>query len=106
MPHESESPRHPMARMSPGPWWGFNGVNTLELRNGLLVHSFYVIFHGYVSRNYELRTVTIESRGVRERRRKRWTSLVLTTGGTRRAFIGRPDDAEPFIDALAEALSA
>ena len=95
-----------MARMSPGPWWGFNGVNTLELRNGLFVHSFYVIFHGFVSRNYELHTVEIESRGVRSRRGKRWSTLVQTMGGTRRTFIGHPEDSEPFIDALTEALSS
>lgn len=78
----------------------------LELRNGLLVHSFYVMFHGYVSRNYELHSVKLESRGVRQRRGKNWSTLVLTAGETRRTFIGHPDESEPFIDALTEALSA
>jgi hypothetical protein len=89
--------------MSPGPGWGFNGINTLELRNGLLVHSFFVLFHGYVSRVYDLADVHVESHDSFERRGRRWTSLRLRMNSKHQLFTGHPTDSERFVDALTSA---
>ncbi|CAN5333970.1 hypothetical protein BH09ACT1_BH09ACT1_12790 [soil metagenome] len=88
------------ARMSPGPWWGYNGINTLEIRSGVLVHSFRVLFYGYLSRVYDLADVEVELRSSFERRGRRWISLRLRMQSNHQLFTGFPADSEPFINAL------
>jgi hypothetical protein len=36
------------ARFSPGPWWGFNGVDELELSGDVLTRMHYRVFRGRV----------------------------------------------------------
>jgi hypothetical protein len=92
-------------KVSPGPWWGFNGVDTLELRNGLFVRSFRMGRHGSVSRIYEIDEVVIESHGVARRRGRNWSTLVLVLAGKRQRFIGFPAAVEPFVAELKSATS-
>ncbi|ARC58212.1 hypothetical protein AS850_14095 [Frondihabitans sp. 762G35] len=96
---EGEEPRRSV-RMSPGPWWGFNGVDRLELRPGLLVHSHFILFHGYLSRVHELEQVEIVSVGEVRRGSKRVLKLRLRLNGRVRLFTGWAHDAAPFVEAL------
>lgn len=90
----------PSARMSPGPWWGFNGVDRLELRPGFLIHSHYILFHGYMSRVYDFDQVQVESAQEKQRRGKRIIALRLRLNDRSHRFTGWAEDAAPLVQAL------
>jgi hypothetical protein len=79
------------ARFSPGPWWGFNGVDHLDLDEDSLTRKHHFVFTGFVPMRYRLRDVRLIS--VKERKgllqhRMTWTTLVLSLDGERRLFTG------------------
>lgn len=96
------------ARFSPGPWWGFNGVDELELSGDVLTRKHYRVFRGRVPVTSPLSSVEVVSREVRldkQSGQPKWVRLTLVIDGARRTFTGHVDDGKPFADALAKATS-
>ncbi|WP_139195931.1 MULTISPECIES: hypothetical protein [unclassified Curtobacterium] len=92
------------ARFSPGPWWGFNGVDVLELDDVSLVRRRFKLLRGRVPTAVSLSSVALVSVEVRSRKRggdAQWVRMVLLLGGARRTFTGRVRDGRPFAQALA-----
>ena len=52
------------AQFSPGPWWGFNGVDELELSGDVLTRVRYRVFGGKVPVTSPLSSVDVVSREV------------------------------------------
>jgi len=96
------------ARFSPGPWWGFNGVDELKLSGDVLTRKHYRVFRGKVPVTSPLSSVEVVSREVRldkQSGQPKWVRLTLMIDGTRTTFTGHVDDGKPFADALAKAMS-
>jgi hypothetical protein len=95
-----------IARFSPGPWWGFNGVDHLELDEDSLTRKHYLASTGFVPMRYMLRDVRVISAKERKgllQRSKTWTTLVLSLDGERRLFTGHTGEVAAFVKALQEA---
>lgn len=97
------------ARFSPGPWWGFNGVDVLELDDVSLVRRRFGLLSGRVPIAASLSSVALVSVEVRPRKRggdPHWVRMVLLLGGARRTFTGRVSDGRPFAEELARRVAA
>lgn len=97
------------ARFSPGPWWGFNGVDVLELDDVSLVRRRFTLLRGRVPTAVSLSSVALVSVEVRPRKRDgdpQWVRMVLLLGGARKTFTGRVRDGLPFAQALARRVAA
>ncbi|GAA4264907.1 hypothetical protein GCM10022256_05190 [Frondihabitans peucedani] len=96
------------ARFSPGPWWGFNGVDELKLSSDVLTRKHYRVFRGKVPVTSPLSSVEVVSREVRLDKRSgrpNWVRMTLMIDGARTTFTGHANDGKSFADALAEATS-
>lgn len=97
-----------IARFSPGPWWGFNGVDVLELDDVSLVRRRFKLLRGRVPTAVPLTSVSLVSVEVRPKKRGRdpqWVRMVLLFGGARKVFTGRVRDGQPFAQALTRRLT-
>lgn len=94
------------ARFSPGPWWGFNGVDRLELTaDGLTVHHFR--FTHRVPTVYEMSSIAVISSKIRADKRTgraKWMRMTLRLNASTRTFTGHAEDGEPFLAALMHAV--
>lgn len=95
-----------VARFSPGPWWGFNGVDDLELSGEVLTRRHYRLFRGKVPVRFAVRSIEFISQSVRLDKRSgqpKWVRMTLRIDGAERTFTGHFPDGKPFADALSAA---
>lgn len=91
------------ARFSPGPWWGFNGVDDLELSDGVLTRRHVHIFGGRRSTYFKIGAIGFllqEIRAGRRNRQDKWLRMTISIGGRKQIFTGHIEDGKPFATAL------
>jgi len=94
------------ARFSPGPWWGFNGVDELVVTDATFIRTHLHVFGGQVPSTYPLSTVQVLSSNIGVETRSgepRWAHLTVILDGRKRSFTGQATDGMPFIEALTAA---
>lgn len=91
------------ARFSPGRWWGFNGVDDLELSDGILTRRHFRIFGRRAPTTHNLASIKVISREVRTDKRSgraAWLRMTVDIDGSRKIFTGHVEGGEPFAAAL------
>jgi hypothetical protein len=95
------------ARFSPGPWWGFNGIDFLELSDGILTRKHLRLSRGYVPVNIPVSRIDSVSYKVRvgKNGQAKWVRMTLRIGWSKKTFTGRIVDGEPFAEALSKVVA-
>jgi hypothetical protein len=90
------------ARFSPGRWWGFNGVDDLELSNGVLTRTHSHIFGGRTPKSFDIGSVQLVSQEIRVSKsgRRNWLRMIISIDGSTKVFTGHVEDGQPFAAVL------
>lgn len=97
---------HIDARFSPGPWWGYNGVDRLELSGEVFTRTRYRLLRGNVPMAFALNSIEFVSQEVQRDKRSgqpKWVRMTLLIHGAKKTFTGHVDDGKPFAEALSKA---
>lgn len=95
-----------VARFSPGPWWGFNGVDLLKVSNEGFTREHRRLIRGRVTVVVPIESVvmlSLETVAGKRSGQPEWVRMILLVEGVRQTFIGHIDDGMPFADALSSA---